>query len=1446
MAQQAGDWAEDRVSAARQSADKGDHKAALEQVESVLKDVPDNVSALLLKAELLLETDSQAETVGKILLALPPTEASERLRKRAEARAIEELAKGRRSASRDYARDAIGCFDVAVAIYPFGSAIPLAAAQAIHSDEQAAWQLQETDIALEKILAAAGRASAQQNIRLEAHRRYLALAFKRGDTADSTYEMVVRRYVRALLIEGKASDALDILDGGAPILDGLAVAAVQWALISVLTALVRLLRAGNPQAVVGALQTTYRRLGHIASVKLLYAEALCQQGEGEKTLSAYRSALRASDARPLRRIQPSDVRQLMALIQDITIRCPGCGTAQPLTANVCAICDTSLRKQALNFDPYPLEGASDSVFAHLGIAMLLAKKEGELDGACRHLDAALALLPEHHASRPALSLVRETWRAEADRLVRKQNLLSQLTDATDRQEPSIESLSLVKSVCEDNPELWAELPVEKRLALVDSLIKARQLVVARSVIEMAFPGRDGAGALAARRRALKRELKRVARDHDREMRSALTDGHNERASELAERVLAMDPVYLPALLVRGQAKLQSGQAIAALADLQRVIEGGDPDLAAQARLGAAKAFESQGDFEAALAMLGTANSEEAATIARRIERRRANEPFVLTLATDDIVMHDTLRRASDASASLAVFAVVLRMVSRTASDARREQYDRILNAHFEFVRVLGGLRNAPGDPLFALRIVSQPHEQIPERGALRIALLARVTAGTADAARELGMQLWLTLRDILPSAQEHTYVYEPVSDEDELKHLLEPFASAYVAEIVRREDVPQQDGDSYAVYPFVSSSLDLHNLCWALLRQKGAALLSIHLLPTDLMAWERAALHAVLSGEDGRSTDHVERHGDSAHASAVATWWHGVSRWGKALANRQLVDSLGTQVYVLRITVAGSAQTSPLLPEILASAMLGSGNQASGIPAGGYTVITAQTEAEQAIAQRNLSRIDVEQWVYSAAPERVARIRHLVGDYEAAVIFRLPLPGPSGVPGIALLDAKPIAPPADLPARGTVLDESVTRTHGGALRIRQSGADRRRHMYVVGKTGVGKSTLLENLVLQDIEAGHGVCLVDPHGDLVEEVLLRIPPHRVGDVILFDPSDEAYPIGLNLLDARSEGEKHRIVTEFIGLLARMYDPHTMGIVGPRFQHNVRNAMLTVMAVEGSTLIEVVRALTDIQYVQRLLPHVTDPLVLNYWQKQIAQTSDFHKSEVLDWIVSKFSRFVGDRLVRNIIGQRKTTLDFRSIMDRRRVLLVNLSKGKIGPENAQFLGLLLVQSLLITALSRADVHADRRPDFYLYVDEFQNFATELFATILSEGRKYGIAAVVANQYLTQLDTPMREAIFGNVGSLVCFRVGIHDAPALAPEMYPVFGADDLLNLPRFVAAAKLLVDGLAARPFTMRTLPDLRPPNRTLAEAIRQESRRKYGRDANAVTQDVLARFRPPDR
>jgi len=267
--------------------------------------------------------------------------------------------------------------------------------------------------------------------------------------------------------------------------------------------------------------------------------------------------------------------------------------------------------------------------------------------------------------------------------------------------------------------------------------------------------------------------------------------------------------------------------------------------------------------------------------------------------------------------------------------------------------------------------------------------------------------------------------------------------------------------------------------------------------------------------------------------------------------------------------------------------------------------------------------------------------------------------------------------------------------------------DRRRHMYIIGKTGTGKSEFLKEMILQDIEDGKGVCAIDPHGEFIEDILELMPPERADDVIYFNPSDLARPMGLNMMEADSEEQRHFVVGSIIGLMYKLYDPHRTGVIGPRFEHSIRNAMLTIMYKKGSTFIELVRILTDEKYVQEMLPLVKDPIVKRYWTDQIAQTSDFHKSEILDYIVSKFGRFVTNAMIRNIIGQSKSAFDFRKVMDEGKILLINLAKGKIGEENANFLGLVLVPKILVAAMSRQDVPEEKRRDFHLYVDEFSKF-------------------------------------------------------------------------------------------------------------------------------------------
>lgn len=448
-------------------------------------------------------------------------------------------------------------------------------------------------------------------------------------------------------------------------------------------------------------------------------------------------------------------------------------------------------------------------------------------------------------------------------------------------------------------------------------------------------------------------------------------------------------------------------------------------------------------------------------------------------------------------------------------------------------------------------------------------------------------------------------------------------------------------------------------------------------------------------------------------------------------------------------------------------------------------------------------------------------------------------------PHIFWLNAKRAPAPMQIPSSGLYI--GVSRYRGVDRKIYIGDEDRRRHMYVIGKTGTGKSQLLEELVMQDIESGKGCAVIDPHGDLISGILSRIPPRRAEDVIYFDPSDAERPMGFNMLEAKTEQEQHFVATSIVGLMYKLFDPMKTGIIGPRFEHAIRNAMLTVMqAIPNGTFIEVVQVLQRPDFVQELLPRVTDPIVRRYWTDQIAQTADFHKSEVLDYIVSKFGRFVTNRLIRNMIGQSKSSFDFRQTMDTGKILLVNLAKGKLGEENSNFLGLILVPRILVAAMSRTDMPEDQRRDFYLYVDEFQNFATPDFAQILSEARKYRLNLIVANQFIGQMEEEVKNAVFGNVGTLVGFRIGVTDANYLQHEFQPVFNETDLINIDRYNAYVKTTVRGEPVKPFSVDLTKDMRVVNSQrstkIADAIIQLSRLKYGRSRELVEAEITQRAR----
>lgn len=432
--------------------------------------------------------------------------------------------------------------------------------------------------------------------------------------------------------------------------------------------------------------------------------------------------------------------------------------------------------------------------------------------------------------------------------------------------------------------------------------------------------------------------------------------------------------------------------------------------------------------------------------------------------------------------------------------------------------------------------------------------------------------------------------------------------------------------------------------------------------------------------------------------------------------------------------------------------------------------------------------------------------------------------------------------PRNVSDSGLMLGYNIFR--GTKKRINLDLDDKRRHIYAVGQTGVGKSIFLENLALQDMLDGNGFAFIDPHGDTVERLMSMIPKERTEDVIYFNPSDMDYPLGLNMFEFDDPDQIDFLIQETIGMLYKLYDPQRQGIIGPRYEHLFRSAAQTIMAdPAGGTFIDIPKLFSDDAYVKQKLKHVTDQTIIDFWTKEMPASQRSNEfGEVKSWFVSKFGAFLSNKMMRNIIGQTESSFNLREIMDNKKILLVNLSKGRTGELNSKLLGMIFVMKFQAAAMSRADVDEEDRVDFSLYVDEFQNFSTDSFASILSEARKYRLSLIVANQFTTQLTEEIRDAVFGNIGTIASFRVGTNDAEFLAKYFAPVFDINDLQRVPNYNTIVRMLIRGVPTQPFSMATLPPLGKPNPKLATALKQLSAAKYGRPRAKVEAGIAERLR----
>ena len=477
-------------------------------------------------------------------------------------------------------------------------------------------------------------------------------------------------------------------------------------------------------------------------------------------------------------------------------------------------------------------------------------------------------------------------------------------------------------------------------------------------------------------------------------------------------------------------------------------------------------------------------------------------------------------------------------------------------------------------------------------------------------------------------------------------------------------------------------------------------------------------------------------------------------------------------------------------------------------------------------------------YIFRFFPQSVNQ--NILNSVELATIFHLPDHNSIPTSQVQRQMAKQVDGPVQVMDEGFLLGYNEFR--GVKKEIRLSTNDRRRHTYFIGQTGTGKSGLLENLAFQDMMDGRGFAFVDPHGDSAEKLLGAIPKERVDDVIYFNPGDMENPIGLNLFEFETQDQRDFVIQESIAMLYRLYDPGHTGIIGPRFESWFRNAALTVMSdPAGSSFLDVQQVFVDQAFADEKIKHLTDRTVLDFWNKEMAQTSESSKSEMLGWFASKFGAFLTNEMMRNTIGQTKSGFNLREIMDNKKILIVNLSKGTTGELNSQLLGMIFVMKFQAAAMGRASIPENEREDFSLYVDEFQNFATDSFATILSEARKYRLNLILANQFMTQLTDNIREAILGNIGTVISGRLGITDAEILQKKFMPVFDAEDLTKLPNFQTITSVLIHEVPSAAFSMTLIPPMVKPNVQLQDAIKRLSSAKYGRPRAQVEREIFARL-----
>lgn len=720
-------------------------------------------------------------------------------------------------------------------------------------------------------------------------------------------------------------------------------------------------------------------------------------------------------------------------------------------------------------------------------------------------------------------------------------------------------------------------------------------------------------------------------------------------------------------------------------------------------------------------------------------------------------------------------------------------------------------------------------------GKLDVILICKSTSNAFDTALQDAKIFWEEVRPNL-NMLAGSFEFAPVRSSEKFMSFHEPFEIADIAEITRREvAVPLSHGEFfYIACPFINSGGNMGRLCRGLLLQRHPVLYSTAIQPTHLLPHEKAYLN----------NPAVKVHSMDCSGIGFVTGNGCENGVGLPMKEEGLKD-----VYLQKITIAGSHQLSSFLLDLVGSEITRPSLplEVNKSPlhqsySGGYLWRKAEGTCERRAAFRNLRYHETNNWGRSFAPAGLKRLRDLFDPVQAGFAFRLPvMTHGEPIPGIMSRRSIPFMPPQTA-AEGVVIGAS--RYGGTQNEVKLAVSDRRLHSYIQGATGTGKTTLILNMAVQDIRAGHGVIVIDWHGDLSSELIKRIPKDRADDLIYFNPSDTEYPVGLNLLtydprSPRKDQQKERIIDFILSYFQRQYQKEHMG---PVFFQNIRNGLHLIMADEENvaTLLDFPMIFLDEKFMKRKLQAVKSPLIRKFWEETYSPKRYRASSEginLLEYIICKFSPFVDMACTRNIFGQAVSKLNFREALDERKILICNFSKGLLGESFSQLLAFMTLFKIEEAALSRADLPEEERADSFLYLDECQNLQTEHFHQLLSEMRKYRVNITLANQHFSQLDEKMRDAILANCGTLVVFKTGVKDAGILEPAFYP-FNKKLIVGQPRFHAVVKTLV-GVESSTLTMETLPEIQvEEGHATAEEVMQLSRRKYGRRREEVEKEIF--------